>query len=53
VLGKRRVVDRLELDRYVECRNAEAKAALRDTTASEPLVGVSEDLAVPADKLPE
>jgi len=28
VLGKRRVVDRLELDRYVERRNAEAKAAL-------------------------
>ena len=53
VLGKRRVVDRLELDRYVECRNAEAKAALRDTTASEPLVGASEDLAVPADKLAE
>jgi excisionase family DNA binding protein len=26
VLGKRRVVDRLELDRYVERRNAEAKA---------------------------
>src|SRR6266851_2074521 len=35
VLGKRRVVDRLELDRYVECRNVEAKAALRDNTASE------------------
>ena len=33
VLGKRRVVDRLELDRYVERRNAEAKAALRDKTA--------------------
>jgi excisionase family DNA binding protein len=29
VLGKRRVVDRLELDRYVERRNAEAKDALR------------------------
>ena len=28
VLGKRRVVDRLELDRYVERRNAEAKNAL-------------------------
>lgn len=28
VIGKRRVVDRLELDRYVESRNAEAKAAL-------------------------
>src|SRR5438309_8094855 len=28
VLGKRRVVDRLELDRYVERRNAEAKATL-------------------------
>ena len=28
VLGKRRVVDRLELDRYVERRNAEAKDAL-------------------------
>jgi hypothetical protein len=26
VLGKRRVIDRLELDRYVERRNAEAKA---------------------------
>ena len=25
VLGKRRVVDRLELDRYVERRNAEAR----------------------------
>jgi excisionase family DNA binding protein len=25
VLGKRRVIDRLELDRYVERRNAEAK----------------------------
>jgi excisionase family DNA binding protein len=36
VLGKRRVVDRLELDRYVECRNAEAKTALRDNAASEP-----------------
>jgi len=35
VLGKRRVVDRLELDRYVERRNAEAKAELRDETASE------------------
>ena len=33
VLGKRRVVDRLELDRYVERRNAEEKAALRDKTA--------------------
>ena len=33
VLGKRRVVDRLELDRYVERRNAEAKVALRDKTA--------------------
>jgi excisionase family DNA binding protein len=32
VLGKRRVVDRLELDRYVERRNAEAKAALGDDT---------------------
>jgi excisionase family DNA binding protein len=30
VLGKRRVVDRLELDRYVERRNAEAKDALKD-----------------------
>jgi hypothetical protein len=28
VIGKRRVVDRLELDRYVETRNAQAKAAL-------------------------
>src|SRR5260370_31775970 len=27
VLGKRRVIDRLELDRYVERRNAEAKSA--------------------------
>jgi excisionase family DNA binding protein len=26
VLGKRRVVDRLELDRYIERRNTEAKA---------------------------
>src|SRR5712671_1726475 len=26
VLGKRRVIDRLELDRYVERRNVEAKA---------------------------
>jgi excisionase family DNA binding protein len=33
VLGKRRVVDRLELDRYVERRNAEAKAALGEKTA--------------------
>jgi excisionase family DNA binding protein len=33
VLGKRRVVDRLELDRYVEYRNAEATAALREKTA--------------------
>lgn len=33
VLGKRRVVDRLELDRYVERRNAEAKTPLRDKTA--------------------
>jgi excisionase family DNA binding protein len=33
VLGKRRVVDRLELDRYVERRNAEVNAALRDKTA--------------------
>ena len=31
VLGKRRVIDRLELDRYVERRNAEAKAAIGDT----------------------
>jgi excisionase family DNA binding protein len=28
ILGKRRVVDRLELDRYVERRNAEARTAL-------------------------
>jgi len=28
ILGKRRVVDRLELDRYVERRNAEMKAAM-------------------------
>jgi hypothetical protein len=35
VLGKRRVVDRLELDRYVERRNAEAKVAPTDNTASE------------------
>ena len=28
VIGKRRVVDRLELDRYVESRNAEAKSAI-------------------------
>src|SRR5258708_38970588 len=35
VLGKRRVIDRLELDRYVERRKAEAKAALRDNTVSE------------------
>jgi len=27
VLGRRRVVDRLELDRYAERRNAEAKGA--------------------------
>lgn len=33
VLGKRRVIDRLELDRYVELRNAEARAALRAKTA--------------------
>lgn len=28
ILGKRRVVDRLELDRYVERRNAETKAEI-------------------------
>jgi len=28
VLGKRRVVDRLELDRYVERRNAEVRDTL-------------------------
>jgi hypothetical protein len=28
ILGKRRVVDRLELDRYVKSRNAEAKTEL-------------------------
>ena len=28
ILGKRRVVDRLELDRYVEGRNAEARETL-------------------------
>jgi excisionase family DNA binding protein len=33
VLGKRRVVDRLELDRYVARRNAEARTALRAETA--------------------
>jgi excisionase family DNA binding protein len=33
VLGKRRVVDRLELDRYVERMNAEAKASLRANTS--------------------
>lgn len=33
VLGKRRVVDRLELDRYVARRNAEARTALRAKTA--------------------
>jgi len=32
VLGKRRVVDRLELDRYVERRNAEARNALLKKT---------------------
>ncbi len=31
VLGKRRVVDRLELDRYAERRNAEAKATPGDS----------------------
>jgi excisionase family DNA binding protein len=37
VLGKRRVVDRLELDRYVERRNAEVKAALNgDHFVSDP-----------------
>jgi excisionase family DNA binding protein len=30
ILGKRRVVDRLELDRYVERRNAQAKDELTD-----------------------
>ena len=35
VLGKRRVIDRLELDRYVERRNAEAKAAISDTPTHE------------------
>ena len=33
VLGKRRVIDRMELDRYVERRNAEAKAAINDTAS--------------------
>jgi excisionase family DNA binding protein len=32
VLGKRRVVDRLELDRYVERRNALARTETPDTT---------------------
>jgi excisionase family DNA binding protein len=31
VIGKRRVVDRFELDRYVESRNAEAKATLENS----------------------
>ena len=35
VLGKRRVIDRLELDRYVERRNAEAKAAIGNTATPE------------------
>src|SRR5260370_35005329 len=35
VLGKRRVIDRFELDRYVERRNAEAKAMLSDNGGSE------------------
>jgi excisionase family DNA binding protein len=35
VLGKRRVIDRFELDRYVERRNAEAKAVLSDSGVSE------------------
>lgn len=30
ILGKRRVVDRLELDRYVERRNAQAKDELTE-----------------------
>lgn len=36
VLGKRRVIDRLELDRYVERRNAEARAMLADGRVSDP-----------------
>jgi len=53
VLGKRRVVDRLELDRYVERRIAEAKAALRDNTVPESFVGEMENLEVPAGELQE
>jgi len=34
VLGKRRVVDRLELDRYVERRNAEAKATAEKASST-------------------
>jgi excisionase family DNA binding protein len=41
VLGKRRVIDRLELDRYVERRNAEAKAAIGDTATRESVLSVS------------
>lgn len=41
VLGKRRAIDRLELDRYVERRNAEAKAAVSDTATRESTLAVS------------
>src|SRR5438445_13525676 len=39
VLGKRRVIDRLELDRYVERRNAEAKEAAEK--AARPLEAIN------------
>ena len=48
VLGKRRVVDRIELDRYVERRNAEAKAiaeqALRPPEAINSARGASKHI---------
>ena len=40
VLGKRRVVDRLELDRYVERRNALAKAQSPATEKEETVISL-------------
>lgn len=43
VLGKRRVVDRLELDRYVERRNSLAKAETSSTNAGRQLTVPAKD----------
>jgi excisionase family DNA binding protein len=40
VLGKRRVVDRLELDRYVEQRNAVARAECCATEKEETVISI-------------